>query len=225
MSKYKIIVVGSGSVGKSALTMRYIHQKFVERYDPTVEDSYMRQVEIDGSAVMLEIIDTAGQEEYRSLTGMYMEKGHGFVIVYSMTDIETFHETAKYYEEILKAKDEKEGAKIPIILVGNKIDLEDQRSVTKEEGENQSKKFGDFCKWIETSAKTGENVDSVFEELVRMINTAEGGEEEEVEEAAAEGAQSKPSAGTAASDPAQPGSSEVKPATKPKRQKKKCIIL
>lgn len=153
-----------------------------------------------------------------------MEKGHGFVIVYSITDIETFHETPKYYEEILKAKDEKEGAKIPIILVGNKIDLEEQRSVTKEEGENQSKKFGDFCKWIETSAKTGENVDSVFEELVRMINTAEGGEEEEAEEPAAEGgSQTKPA--TASSDPAQPSASETKPATKPKRQKKKCIIL
>lgn len=139
----------------------------------------------------------------------------GFVIVYSITDVQTFEDTPKYYEEILKAKAAEEGEKLPIILVGNKLDLEEERAVSKEEGEEQAKKFGEFCKCIETSAKTRENVDNVFEELVRMINTVEGVEDEEHH---VEAQQTNQPTGD---------QQETKASTtqKPKPKKKKCIIL
>jgi len=147
-----------------------------------------------------------------------MGKGHGFVIVYSITDVQTFEDTPKYYEEILKAKVVEEGEKVPIILVGNKSDKEDERAVSKEEGEEQAKKFGECCKAFETSAKTRDNVDVVFEELVRMINTVEG--VEEVEEVLPVAKEDK----SAPSESKEP-SKQQPTKTDKKKKNKKCIIL
>ncbi|KAL9646753.1 hypothetical protein ABK040_001175 [Willaertia magna] len=219
MTEYKIVVIGSGGVGKSALTIQYIQQTFVERYDPTIEDSYRKQVEIDDIAVMLDILDTAGQEEYHTLAGEYMGKGHGFVIVYSITDVQTFEDTPKYYEEILKAKVLEEGEKVPIILVGNKSDLEDERAVSKEEGEEQAKKFGECCQFFETSAKTRENVDEVFQALVKLINVVEGVEETEAQNNETVPTETTPQTATPTNN------TDQQTTTTKKKKKKKCLIL
>ncbi|KAL0491760.1 GTP-binding protein Rit [Acrasis kona] len=100
-----------------------------------------------------------------------MGNGHGTIIVYSITDDQSFQETSKLFEELVSAKEVSEPYNIPIVLVGNKVDLEsDRRMVTKEEGEEQAKKFGESCRFFETSAKLRINVDRIFEELVRLIN-------------------------------------------------------
>merc|ERR1711924_105017 len=78
--EYRIVVVGAGGVGKSALTVRFIQGNFVEKYDPTIEDSYRKQVAVDGVAVLLDIMDTAGQEEYSALRDQYMKTGQGFIL-------------------------------------------------------------------------------------------------------------------------------------------------
>jgi len=165
MSEYRITVVGAGAVGKSALTVRFIQGNFVEKYDPTIEDSYRKQVEIDGTACVLDIMDTAGQEEYSALRDQYMKTGEGFVLVYSVTSRQSFDFTSKLRTNILRMKSET--ADFPIVLIGNKKDLTSERQVSVEEGKQMAEKFK--VPFIETSAKTNENVADGFHQLVREI--------------------------------------------------------
>merc|ERR1712216_57355 len=176
--EFKIVVVGAGGVGKSGLTLQFCAGKCPKRYDPTIEDSYRKTTELDGRPVTLDILDTAGQEEYACLRAEYMTEGKGFVLVYSITDHGTFEEMNKFKEQIEENK--KPGEKVPLCLVGNKIDLEDNpdngRKVKKEEGEekvkewmaNKSDKIGDIM-FMETSALTKKNVDETFKGLVRLM--------------------------------------------------------
>eukprot|EP01104_Vermistella_antarctica_P012288 TRINITY_DN352_c0_g1_i1.p1 TRINITY_DN352_c0_g1~~TRINITY_DN352_c0_g1_i1.p1 ORF type:complete len:190 (+),score=45.04 TRINITY_DN352_c0_g1_i1:176-745(+) len=166
MTEYRIVVVGAGGVGKSALTVRFIQGNFVEKYDPTIEDSYRKLVEVDGTACMLDIMDTAGQEEYSALRDQYMKTGQGFILVYSITTQTSFEAATKLRTQILRIKEENQD--IPIILVGNKLDLDEERAVTTEQGKALAQKFA--CGFIEASAKTNTNVNEIFFELVRMIN-------------------------------------------------------
>merc|ERR1712000_615857 len=164
--EYRIVVVGAGGVGKSALTVRFIQGNFVEKYDPTIEDSYRKLVEVDGTACMLDIMDTAGQEEYSALLDQYMKTGQGFVLAYSIMTNTSFEAASKLRTQILRIKEDSQD--IPIMLVGNKLDLEDERQVTVEQGRALAQKFQ--CGFIEASAKTNTNVKEIFFELVRMIN-------------------------------------------------------
>eukprot|EP00276_Gloeochaete_wittrockiana_P003369 CAMPEP_0184650074 /NCGR_PEP_ID=MMETSP0308-20130426/7564_1 /TAXON_ID=38269 /ORGANISM="Gloeochaete witrockiana, Strain SAG 46.84" /LENGTH=195 /DNA_ID=CAMNT_0027083323 /DNA_START=55 /DNA_END=642 /DNA_ORIENTATION=- len=166
MAEYRIVVVGAGGVGKSALTVRFIQGNFVEKYDPTIEDSYRKLVEVDGTACMLDIMDTAGQEEYSALRDQYMKTGQGFVLAYSITTTTSFDAASKLRNQILRIKED--SPDIPIMIVGNKLDLEEERQVSTEQGKGLAQKFG--CGFIEASAKTNNNVKEIFFELVRMIN-------------------------------------------------------
>merc|ERR1711879_126402 len=140
---------------------------FVEKYDPTIEDSYRKLVEVDAIACMLDIMDTAGQEEYSALRDQYMKTGQGFVLGYSITSTTSFDAASKLRTQILRIKED--SPDIPIMLVGNKLDLaDDDRQVTTEQGRGLAQKFG--CGFIEASAKTNTNVKEMFFELVRMIN-------------------------------------------------------
>jgi len=165
-NEYRIVVVGAGGVGKSALTVRFIQGNFVEKYDPTIEDSYRKQVEVDGVACMLDIMDTAGQEEYSALRDQYMKTGQGFILVYSITSPTSFEAATKLRTSILRIKEENQD--IPIIMVANKSDLEEERAVTTEDGKQLAQKFN--CAFMEASAKTNTNVNELFFELVRLIN-------------------------------------------------------
>merc|ERR1719355_454014 len=102
MAEYRIVVVGAGGVGKSALTVRFIQGNFVEKYDPTIEDSYRKLVEVDGTACMLDIMDTAGQEEYSALRDQYMKTGQGFVLGYSITTNTSFEAASKLRTKIFQ---------------------------------------------------------------------------------------------------------------------------
>eukprot|EP01085_Mycamoeba_gemmipara_P000943 Mycagemm_TRINITY_DN10323_c1_g5::TRINITY_DN10323_c1_g5_i2::g.943::m.943 type:complete len:195 gc:universal TRINITY_DN10323_c1_g5_i2:101-685(+) len=166
MTEYRIVVVGAGGVGKSALTVRFTGGNFVEKYDPTIEDSYRKAVEVDGVACMLDIMDTAGQEEYRALRDQYMKTGNGFVLVYSITSQTSFEAASKLRGEILKIKEDYPD--IPIMLVGNKCDMVEERVVQTADGRALAQKFA--TGFIESSAKTNTNVSELFYELVRMIN-------------------------------------------------------
>jgi len=165
MTEYRIVVVGAGGVGKSALTVRFIQGNFVEKYDPTIEDSYRKLVEVDGAACMLDIMDTAGQEEYGALRDQYMKTGHGFLLVYAITSSTSWDAASKLRVQILRIKEEHQD--IPIMLVGNKLDLEEDRQVQVDQGKTFSQRFN--CGFMEASAKTNMNVNEVFFELVRLI--------------------------------------------------------
>ncbi|KAK0168610.1 hypothetical protein PV327_002389 [Microctonus hyperodae] len=165
MREYKIVVLGSGGVGKSALTVQFVQGIFVEKYDPTIEDSYRKQVEVDGQQCMLEILDTAGTEQFTAMRDLYMKNGQGFVLVYSITAQSTFNDLQDLREQILRVKDTDD---VPMVLVGNKCDLEDERVVIKDHGISLARQFN--CAFMETSAKAKINVQDIFYDLVRQIN-------------------------------------------------------
>mmetsp|Transcript_20826 Transcript_20826/g.23183 ORF Transcript_20826/g.23183 Transcript_20826/m.23183 type:complete len:186 (-) Transcript_20826:93-650(-) len=164
---YKVVMVGGGGVGKSALTIRLIQNSFIDKYDPTIEDSYRKQVEIDKQVLVLDILDTAGQEEYSTLQDQYMRSGQGFMLVFDITQKTTFQDIPRFKEKILRVKDMQ---KFPMVLVGNKCDLEEEREVTKQEAQDLAKKYG--CPYFETSAKCRVNVEEAFYQCVREIKKA-----------------------------------------------------
>lgn len=120
MTEYKLVVVGAGGVGKSALTIQLIQNHFVDEYDPTIEDSYRKQVVIDGETCLLDILDTAGQEEYSAMRDQYMRTGEGFLLVFAVNSAKSFEDIGTYREQIKRVKDAEE---VPMVLVGNKCDL------------------------------------------------------------------------------------------------------
>ncbi|XP_067346828.1 ras-related protein Rap-1b isoform X1 [Channa argus] len=166
MREYKLVVLGSGGVGKSALTVQFVQGIFVEKYDPTIEDSYRKQVEVDGQQCMLEILDTAGTEQFTAMRDLYMKNGQGFALVYSITAQSTFNDLQDLREQILRVKDTED---VPMILVGNKCDLEVERVVAKESGIGLARQWNS-CAFLETSAKSKINVNEIFYDLVRQIN-------------------------------------------------------
>merc|ERR1712113_519885 len=101
----RITVLGGGGVGKTAFTIQLVSHHFVEFYDPTIESSYRQQFMIDEEIAMLDILDTAGQEEYTALQSQWIRQGEGFVVLYSITDRSTFDEVEKFRTKILNVKD------------------------------------------------------------------------------------------------------------------------
>merc|ERR1711936_885287 len=160
----KVIMVGSGGVGKSALTLQFMYDEFVEDYEPTKADSYRKKVVLDGEEVQIDILDTAGQEDYAAIRDNYFRSGEGFLCVFSITEDESFQATQEFREQILRVKGDET---IPFILVGNKSDLTGSRAVSLANARAQSEDWK--VPYVETSAKTRENVDKVFFDLMREI--------------------------------------------------------
>lgn len=165
LALHKVIMVGSGGVGKSALTLQFMYDEFVEDYEPTKADSYRKKVVLDGEEVQIDILDTAGQEDYAAIRDNYFRSGEGFLLVFSITEHESFTATAEFREQILRVKAEED--KIPLLVVGNKSDLEDRRQVSVEEARGKAEEWG--VQYVETSAKTRANVDKVFFDLMREV--------------------------------------------------------
>jgi len=162
--EYKLVVVGGGGVGKSALTIQFVQQHFVDEYDPTIEDSYRKQCAIDDEVATLDVLDTAGQEEYGAMRETYMRNGEGFLLVYSITSRSSFDELSAFHQQILRVKDIDF---FPVIVVANKSDLDDKRQVPTSEGRAIADHFG--VQFVETSAKERTNVEEAFYGLVREI--------------------------------------------------------
>ena len=131
----KIAVLGQTLVGKSALTFRFINDKFPNEHDTTIEDSYSFTAKIDDINCQLEILDTAGQDDYQTMLDTWINSSDGFVLVYSIDNKDSFESTKKRYERILKLKGDQ---KVAIVVAGNKCDLEESRKVSREEAENTS---------------------------------------------------------------------------------------
>ncbi|EDR26112.1 ras-1, putative [Entamoeba histolytica HM-1:IMSS-B] len=161
---HKVVLVGDGGVGKSAITIQLTQGHFIIDYDPTIENCYRKTLTVDNRICVLDILDTAGQEEYASMLDQYFRNGHGFLIVYSVTDRNSFESIKNYQNKILRVK---EATSFPIVFVANKVDLVKDRDVSEKEGKDKAAELG--VKYIETSAKNKLNIEEAFYTLVREI--------------------------------------------------------
>jgi len=168
----KLCCLGDGGVGKTSITIQLCSNHFVEMYDPTIEDSYRKQMVIDEEACMLEILDTAGQEELTALRDQWIRGAEGFIIVYSITSLSSFEQASQFRQQILRVHDVDD---MPMILVGNKADLEHLRQVTPLEGKELAKSFR--ASFLEASAKRRQNIEEIFINIVRMVRQKQAGKE------------------------------------------------
>ncbi|KRX71430.1 Ras-related protein Ral-A [Trichinella sp. T6] len=164
---HKVIMVGSGGVGKSALTLQFMYDEFVEEYEPTKADSYRKRIVLDGEECQIDILDTAGQEDYSAIRDNYYRSGEGFLCVFAITDSESFDATTEFREQILRVKNS--DPNIPILLVGNKSDLNNERRISVDQAQQKAANWN--VNYVETSAKTRSNVDKVFYDLMREIKS------------------------------------------------------
>jgi Ras-related protein Rab-11A len=160
----KIVLIGDSSVGKTNLMNKYIKNEFREDTKATVGVEFGSKVYvIENHRIKAQIWDTAGQERYRSIANTYYKGSKGAFIVYDITRKETFDSVDKWVNDLITECDKN----ISIILIGNKNDLENQRQVTKEQGEEKAKAFQ--LGFFEMSALTGDNLEKGFNKLISEI--------------------------------------------------------
>ena len=160
----KVVLVGDSGVGKTNIMSKYLKNQFREDSKATVGVEFgSKQFSVEGHQIKAQIWDTAGQERYKAITSAYYKGAKGAFIVYDITRKNTFETVNKWVSDITAAADKK----ITLILIGNKNDLEDQRQVTKEVGEEKAKELG--LAFMETSACSGENLDKAFQMMINEI--------------------------------------------------------
>ncbi|KAL7714480.1 small monomeric GTPase [Entamoeba marina] len=168
MTDMSVVMLGRGSVGKSAITTQFCFKEFKDVYDPTLEDAYQTTLQVDETVVDLEIIDTAGQEEYSSLRDNYLRSGEGFCIVYSITEEESLKDADALYHHVYRVMDSSpDEMYIPMVLCGNKCDLEDMRVISTQTGKSKAEEWG--VPFFEVSAKNDINVTDLFDALARNV--------------------------------------------------------
>jgi len=161
---FKLVLLGDAAVGKSSCVERFVKNEFFEFQQPTIGAAFLTQtVALDDYIVKFEIWDTAGQERYRSLAPMYYRGAAAALVVYDITAQESFQGAKTWIEEL-----QRQGSPdIVIGLAGNKMDLDSKREVSKEAAETYAADNG--CIFFETSAKTGENVGSIFTQIATKL--------------------------------------------------------
>ena len=164
--KCQLLVIGDSFVGKTSLLARYAKGIFNTSYLATIGlDNFTKDETIDNKLVRIKIWDTAGQEKFHSLAKGFFHNAQGIMVVYDVTNLESY-ENVKYWTQSIKTHMGNEIDKISVILIGNKIDA-DKREVKKEDAEAFSAELG--YPYFETSAKTGENVDSTIKFLAKEV--------------------------------------------------------
>lgn len=166
---FKILLIGDSGVGKSCLLVTFISNSSVEDLSPTIGvDFKIKMLTVGGKRLKLTIWDTAGQERFRTLTSSYYRGAQGIILVYDVTRRETFTNLSEVWSKELELySTNQECVKM---LVGNKVDKDSERAVSREEGLSLAKELG--CLLLECSAKTRENVEKCFEELALKIMEA-----------------------------------------------------
>ncbi|XP_077996737.1 ras-related protein Rap-2b-like [Glandiceps talaboti] len=160
----RLIVMGATGVGKSSIISRFLYGKFSEQHRETVEEMHAQDFNISGHSLHLEVLDTSGSFSFPAMQKIYIETGDVFVLVYSVTDKDSFEEVVRLKNLILDGRKNKEST---IIVVGNKSDLEDDRQVNYA--------FADLLavdwdlQYIETSAKTNSNIRDLFKQVFESV--------------------------------------------------------
>ena len=161
---FKIIIIGDLSSGKTNIISRYISNKFIQDSQPTIGvEMFSKEFKINEDTVIAQIWDTAGQEKYYTLTSSYYKGAKGALIVYDVSQRNTFLKVEKFVNDLKENCDKR----VYTILVGNKIDLEENRTVSTEEGKNLANKLK--MGFYEVSAKDGTGINNLFQKIVNEV--------------------------------------------------------
>ena len=162
--KVKIMFKGNSSVGKTSIIKRYSKNIFSTSYISTLGiDFESKNINIDNKIINLQIWDTAGQEKYKVLSKNYYNNSNAFIIVYDITNLESFESVMNWIDQIKENAPEN----VKSILLGNKSDLEEKRKISEEEGKNLAKKIN--INFYETSAQNGANIEKAIDNLVKDV--------------------------------------------------------
>lgn len=161
---FKLLLIGNSGVGKSCILMRYADNSFTENFFNTIGvDFKIKTITLNDQVIKMQIWDTAGQDRFRTLTSSYYRGAHGIIIVYDVTNKESFDNVRQWMQEIEKFASEN----VNKLLIGNKSDLEEQREVTYDQGQELAKKFD--IPFLEVSAKNAIHVDETFTTMATEI--------------------------------------------------------
>ncbi|XP_015185137.1 PREDICTED: ras-related protein Rab6 isoform X2 [Polistes dominula] len=164
LRKFKLVFLGEQSVGKTSLITRFMYDSFDNTYQATIGIDFLsKTMYLEDRTVRLQLWDTAGQERFRSLIPSYIRDSTVAVVVYDITNANSFHQTSKWIDDVRTER----GSDVIIMLVGNKTDLSDKRQVSTEEGERKAKDLN--VMFIETSAKAGYNVKQLFRRVAAAL--------------------------------------------------------
>jgi len=163
---FKLLIIGDAGVGKSSLLLRFADNTFTSAYINTIGvDFKIRTVDLEGQKIKLQIWDTAGQERFRTITATYYRGTHGVLVVYDVTERDTFENVRRWMNEIDSNCDTCTN-NVNRVLVGNKSDMINDITISKEEGEAYAKQIGVPHFW--TSAKSNDQVDEMFRQITKM---------------------------------------------------------
>jgi len=164
LRKFKLVFLGEQSVGKTSLITRFMYDAFDNNYQATIGIDFLsKTMYLEDRTVRLQLWDTAGQERFRSLIPSYIRDSTVAVVVYDITNSNSFNQTSKWIDDVRTER----GNDVIIMLVGNKTDLQDKRQVTMEDGEKKAKELD--VMFIETSAKSGYNVKQLFRRVASAL--------------------------------------------------------
>eukprot|EP00455_Lapot_gusevi_P015532 TRINITY_DN1787_c0_g1_i1.p1 TRINITY_DN1787_c0_g1~~TRINITY_DN1787_c0_g1_i1.p1 ORF type:complete len:210 (+),score=55.91 TRINITY_DN1787_c0_g1_i1:63-692(+) len=164
VSRFKIVLLGEGRVGKTSLLLRYVKDTFDDKQVSTIQASYLeKRLNLNNRSTNLAIWDTAGQERFHALGPIYYRDANGALLVYDITDAESFSKVKNWVKELRKIV----GTDIILCIAGNKCDLEKQRQVPDEEAEQYAQSVG--ATHYRVSAKSGRGVEEVFLQLARFM--------------------------------------------------------
>lgn len=164
LRKFKLVFLGEQSVGKTSLITRFMYDSFDNTYQATIGIDFLsKTMYLEDRTVRLQLWDTAGQERFRSLIPSYIRDSTVAVVVYDITNYNSFQQTSKWIDDVRTER----GNDVIIMLVGNKTDLSDKRQITTEEGERKAKELN--VMFIETSAKAGYNVKQLFRRVAAAL--------------------------------------------------------
>ncbi|XP_070838845.1 ras-related protein Rab-6A isoform X2 [Chaetodon auriga] len=164
LRKFKLVFLGEQSVGKTSLITRFMYDSFDNTYQATIGIDFLsKTMYLEDRTIRLQLWDTAGQERFRSLIPSYIRDSAAAVVVYDITNVNSFQQTTKWIDDVRTER----GSDVIIMLVGNKTDLADKRQITTEEGEQRAKEMNVL--FIETSAKTGYNVKQLFRRVAAAL--------------------------------------------------------
>uniref|UniRef100_A0A803TWM2 RAB6B, member RAS onco family n=2 Tax=Toxicofera TaxID=1329911 RepID=A0A803TWM2_ANOCA len=176
LRKFKLVFLGEQSVGKTSLITRFMYDSFDNTYQATIGIDFLsKTMYLEDRTVRLQLWDTAGQERFRSLIPSYIRDSTVAVVVYDITNLNSFQQTSKWIDDVRTER----GSDVIIMLVGNKTDLADKRQITIEEGEQRAKELN--VMFIETSAKTGYNVKQLFRRVASALPGMESVQEKSKE--------------------------------------------